>query len=239
MSEFLRHQPCPECGSKDNCSVWDDGHEWCFGCGYYKPGVAWKTIIKKDKNARNPIAFPVDSSDNLPIKAQTWYKTYGLNDYDAAKNKFKWSEEKQWLIMPVYGAKDDLLMYQARCFGTGPKYFTKGNPQSIDHIIGENSAAPVLFVVEDLLSAIKISKIATVMPLWGSSISNERLVRLSRSYTTLVIWLDYDKAHESVRIRERASNLFKKSFIIIHKQDPKCLAMPLLAQNILHYKNKY
>ena len=89
--------------------------------------------------------------------------------------------------MPVYGAKDDLLMYQARCFGTGPKYFTKGQPESIDHILGENTAAPVLFVVEDLLSAIKISKVATVMPLWGSSISDERLVRLSRSYSTLVI----------------------------------------------------
>jgi twinkle protein len=31
--------PCPTCGSRDNVSVYSDGHEYCFsaGCDYYKP----------------------------------------------------------------------------------------------------------------------------------------------------------------------------------------------------------
>lgn len=33
-SKFLRHEPCPECGSKDNLARYDDGHATCFGCGY-------------------------------------------------------------------------------------------------------------------------------------------------------------------------------------------------------------
>lgn len=36
-SEFLHHEPCPSCGSKDNLARYDDGHGFCFGCEYYEP----------------------------------------------------------------------------------------------------------------------------------------------------------------------------------------------------------
>lgn len=37
MSSFIRHEKCPECGSKDNLAIYDD-NEHCFteGCGYHK-----------------------------------------------------------------------------------------------------------------------------------------------------------------------------------------------------------
>jgi twinkle protein len=37
-SEFLKHEPCPSCGSKDNLARYTDLHGYCFGCGYYEPG---------------------------------------------------------------------------------------------------------------------------------------------------------------------------------------------------------
>ena len=30
-SEFIGHEPCPSCGSKDNLARYDDGHGFCFG----------------------------------------------------------------------------------------------------------------------------------------------------------------------------------------------------------------
>lgn len=33
-SKFQKHEPCPECKSKDNFARYDDGHGHCFGCGY-------------------------------------------------------------------------------------------------------------------------------------------------------------------------------------------------------------
>ncbi|CAB4138736.1 Archaeal primase DnaG/twinkle, TOPRIM domain [uncultured Caudovirales phage] len=36
-SIFVRHEPCPECGSKDNLSRYSDGHAYCFGCKYREP----------------------------------------------------------------------------------------------------------------------------------------------------------------------------------------------------------
>lgn len=36
MSAYLAKEPCPKCGSKDNLARYDDGHGFCFGCGYYE-----------------------------------------------------------------------------------------------------------------------------------------------------------------------------------------------------------
>lgn len=35
-SQFTNHEPCPSCGSKDNLARYDDGHGYCFGCGYHE-----------------------------------------------------------------------------------------------------------------------------------------------------------------------------------------------------------
>src|SRR5579859_4268440 len=156
MSEFIRHQPCPDCGSRDNCAVYDDGHEWCFGCGYYKGPEKWKTIVREIKPAEQ-ITLPLDASSTLPRVPQEWYRRYQITDSEAHLNKFLWSEDKKWLIMPVYNVLGQLAFYQARCFGTGPKYFTRGSANSIDHILGDKKK-DIVFLVEDMLSAIKLSR---------------------------------------------------------------------------------
>lgn len=37
-SSLIRHEPCPECGSRDNLARYSDGHGYCFGCGHWEPG---------------------------------------------------------------------------------------------------------------------------------------------------------------------------------------------------------
>jgi twinkle protein len=37
-SFFLRKEPCPACGSRDNLARYSDGHGHCFGCDHYEPG---------------------------------------------------------------------------------------------------------------------------------------------------------------------------------------------------------
>ena len=36
-SEFVRHEPCGNCGSSDANSVYSDGHSFCFSCETYTP----------------------------------------------------------------------------------------------------------------------------------------------------------------------------------------------------------
>lgn len=36
-ANFVQHEPCPKCNSKDNLARYDDGHGYCFGCNSYFP----------------------------------------------------------------------------------------------------------------------------------------------------------------------------------------------------------
>ena len=38
-SEFVRHEPCPNCGSSDALSLYSDGHTWCFVCHNRTPAT--------------------------------------------------------------------------------------------------------------------------------------------------------------------------------------------------------
>ena len=37
-SEFIRHEPCENCGSSDANSIYSDGHSYCFSCHHWTPG---------------------------------------------------------------------------------------------------------------------------------------------------------------------------------------------------------
>jgi len=49
-SDFLGHEPCPSCGSKDNLARYSDGHGFCFGCNYFDPGDGEKGSTKATIN---------------------------------------------------------------------------------------------------------------------------------------------------------------------------------------------
>lgn len=69
MSKFIKHGPCPKCGSKDNLSIYDD-NENCesVGCTYHKEyGERVTTTEKKEKSADKPVT-PYQAELFLPIK---------------------------------------------------------------------------------------------------------------------------------------------------------------------------
>jgi twinkle protein len=51
-SEFIQHEPCPSCNSRDNLARYDDGHAYCFGCNYReRSGGEHKVVVQRgDKN---------------------------------------------------------------------------------------------------------------------------------------------------------------------------------------------
>lgn len=50
-SNFIRHEPCPSCGSKDNLARYDDGHAFCFGCSYHEksPSIPSLKVVQSDQ----------------------------------------------------------------------------------------------------------------------------------------------------------------------------------------------
>lgn len=224
MAVFLRHSPCPNCGSKDNRGIWDDGSEWCFGCRDYKPPGRQEVIQKildKSKRPNNKIVkLPEDALPYFPEKVNSWLQKYNLTKEEMRVLNPLYSFDKSLLIFPVYGP-DGILMYQGRYFGDNPKhpkYLTFG-AKDVLHILGPDTDKLVL--TEDIISAVKVSFVTTVMPLWGSNIPLGLATRLSKRFSRLGIWLDMDKAKESLKMRSELAPLFQQVDSIITELDPK------------------
>lgn len=63
-SAFLRHEPCPECGSRDNLSRYASGRAYCFGCSYWEPADDAKGA---SSTPRKPRVFDPIEGEFLPI----------------------------------------------------------------------------------------------------------------------------------------------------------------------------
>jgi len=231
MSSIVSQGPCPRCASSDAYTEYDDGGTHCFSCGLHTPGNAYKKLLggatvtqKKLKLSLCP-PLPGDAARLLGwgidgvFHVVDWLQRYGITHAEMDEYQFLYSPEKRYLIFPVYDPNGNLVMWQARYFGDNPshpKYITRGVPADVLHILGRPSDSIVL--VEDLLSAIKVSRVAAAMPLWGSHISANLIQRISLEYSSAILWLDYDKRVEAVEMAIGKAIPIK---VVITKHDPK------------------
>ncbi len=222
MAEFVEHQPCPKCGSKDNLGIYSDGSWWCFGCHYFKRGLT--SLRKYEPKEPKPLNFPSDASNYIPHIGLSWIKQYGILDKELVDHHVQWSETRQMLLFPYYGeTKQNLLAWQGRNFGaSGPKWFGRGNLVDLVHLIGPPGNRIV--ICEDVVSAIKLGRFVTSCPIFGSNPGLKLLVRLSDRFSELVIWLDMDKHREALKTHSKASQLgFNNIKVISTEKDPKAL----------------
>ena len=233
---------CPACAAqgkdrkKNNLAVYDDdGHKWCFACGYYEPGDPMKKIQKlKDKLHQidehiaansNDLKWPDDYSTTLPSYASAWLATFGITNEEIDKYRIGFSLKQELLIIPVFDKDGNLIMWTGRNFKInyltkyqGPKYVTYGKKADIVHIMGKESKD--LIIVEDFISAIKVGRKYQTTPLFGSTMSTETLRMLSERFKSVGVWLDADKRVEAVKQALRASQ-FIPAYAIYSKDDPK------------------
>jgi len=232
-SYLVRQERCPECAklgrdnSADNLSTYSDGHSYCFGCGWHIPASKigiWIAKNKEDVQAEtHEVYLPSDCTTNYPSVCLSWMAMYELDKTVMLNNNCLWSEYKQRLIFPVYGP-EGLLAYQGRYFGediTQKKWDSRGDLKNIFHILGKGSS---LVLVEDIVSAIKISKITRAMPIFGSSIGVERFKRirmLCKEGEAVYIWLDPDMRAKSVIEVRRGILCGLNTHAIFSDRDPK------------------
>lgn len=73
-SAFMRHESCPECGSRDNLARYASGRGHCHGCGYneFPEGGAFASSTD---TPRKPRMFDPIEGDYVPIAS-----SYGIDD---------------------------------------------------------------------------------------------------------------------------------------------------------------
>lgn len=218
MSKFLRHIPCPKCGSRDNCGEYED-HFWCFGCRYFKPKDDITNVRSRyNQRSSQEIVEDVGSlevTSNIPNQALSWLLSYGITLEEITNLGISWCPSKELLILINLDS-----YYQGRCFGNQrTKYLSKGEKPLLFYGYSDK-----LICVEDILSAIKIGRLSPdycASPLLGSSLSKETIQRISGKFSEVLIWLDRDKAKEAVTISRDLRQRGFNSRVIISELDPK------------------
>ncbi len=231
MSEFLAHEQCPRCKARgedlaqDNLGVFDDGHRWCFKCGFFVPPDPVRRLAQglqeKQKKERETIVLPSDFTNHLPDDVVAWLTKF-ITREEISRNHIGWRYKNAEVVYPFHDLFGNLLCYQTRGFQNGSptrRFHTSGIVEKVFHILGDIRDS--ICLVEDVLSAIKVSRYVTTMPLLGSIISNDRLVVLSMRFPNLLIWLDSDKAKYSIKRAKAAEPFFESVRSIITELDPK------------------
>ena len=238
MSRYLQSEQCPICHrqgkdtSGDNLAVYDDGHKYCYACGYFVPSPSTTASTKEKvmKTTEAPMngsttkcmALPADVSGSLSPSAKRWLLGYGLTAEE--QKKFWWSETEQQLIYCIFDVEGNLVYWIARNFNRERpnKYQASGPIKDHLHILGHEGP---LLIVEDAVSAVKLSREYQSMPLFGAHITRENLIRI-RDFGlgkdgVIGFWLDPDKVNESIKFRNQARELGMKAFSVIGTRDPK------------------
>jgi hypothetical protein len=206
----------------NNLHEYADGF-YCFACNYYKPNKSLENARRNLSpfNERTDINLCNDLilNNSLEIDHLKWLLGYNLTQEEMALfkscTKRRVNNEFRECSLLVFHCSDNYWV--ARNFGEGVKYLSRGVKPYLE--FGSNKEK--LVFVEDIISAVKVARVATAVPMLGAKVMPAWWEQ-AKKYNSVVLWGDRDKATENVVQARRASEVIgKKVEIIITEKDPK------------------
>jgi len=211
MTRLLSTSQCPECEKRgrdtkrNNLAEYSDGWH-CFGCGYRKPKRSIEHHLKRfNEFSVDRVANGITCENKLLPDHLKWLLGYNLTLDEIGKFKYAYKRV-------VNGTETDcnLLVFidtgnywLGRNFNNdGVRYLSSGEKSCLTY--GNNQ--DVIVFVEDVISAIKVGRVASAIPMLGAKIPTEWLAKC-KGYDRVIIWGDRDKAVENVRQSRKCSEI--------------------------------
>ncbi|MDE3022870.1 MAG: hypothetical protein KGI54_13600 [Pseudomonadota bacterium] len=240
MAKWLFNGPCDHCGSKDNLGHWDDGSTYCWGCKFSSRSGNWvhPASLGTVEEATPVIkALPDDIGFDYGPDAVEWLGRFGISVERAIAEGIRYSRSFNQVIFVFNGESAEPVFWQARNLdperAAKRRYYTQGNVKELLPIYNTKKVPQkkCLTIVEDCVSAIRVSDFCDSMPLLGSHLPADKLNRLKFLYPELIFWLDSDKFKEAQSMAKRAQMIGLKAHVIFTELDPKCYT----PQQIMEY----
>lgn len=187
-SEFVRHLPCPQCGSSDANALYSDGHEWCHKqCGYYKhaDGQEIKTHIHNFSKVQ--IKGSAERLQKRKISQSTCerFKVYR----DGGLLRFYYHDPSGIVKGAKVKTKDKQFTYEGETPGT---FFGQ-------HLWGNSGKRIIITEGElDCVSYAEIFPTWPVVSLPSGAASAKKAIQKNleflQGYSEIVLWFDSDEA---------------------------------------------
>ena len=220
---MMEMEQCPQChipGRRKTFARYEDGHGYCFYCSFYEKGNFVKMMDNRSER-QGLMPIPRDATTTVTGAGMDWLRKYELTRVDTLYHNIMWSEATKLLIFPFY-ADEVLLAWQARDFKDNPKtkWFSQGNLRELFCILGNHPEREVV-LVEDIVSAIKVSRYKNALCLFGSSPPDDVLARIKTFYDKAYVWLDADAQDKAMKACRTLEKMGVKSTPLFTQQDPK------------------
>lgn len=128
-SEFVRHEPCPNCPSSDAYSLYSDGHGHCFSCGHHTPATG-ETLSTTSRTSGAAVQFGGDfariSSRNLTEETCRKFNVrvdsgpvLRFPYYSSSGRIVAYKERTQDKQFRWHGKNEDSALFGQNLFGSG------------------------------------------------------------------------------------------------------------------------
>ena len=238
----LKTEQCPYCRSRgrdtseDILAVYPDGHKFCYACGYTQKAPMQTQLaaeLKRLSHAMNgteskEFSLPKDTEPTFSEWALEWFRRYDIEGMEVIDHQIQFSVDRDAIVFPYYvpglpDKEDELVGYQLRT--AKGEWYSFGNIKDLIYTVEPKNELPkpIVVVVEDILSAIKVGRHIASVPVFGSS--NQALLallkRLALTYYHIIFWLDADAQARAFLAARQASLYQSKGSVILTKEDPK------------------
>ena len=178
------------------------------------------------EHGTDTLKLPKSFEPTITTQGCKWLMKYGIRKDEAVKYKFGTVVDSNRLMLPVYDG-DNLVYYQARNLGVvdkyNPKYLNIKAKEAKDIVWSSEGQyeLPHMVLVEDILSGIKVGRYIQTKALMGSYIPDS-LIKKLQGYKKIGLWLDPDKARESLKYANKLTQILGVPVIpILEDKDPK------------------
>ena len=230
LGETTRNVQCPRCGRDKSFSITrkEDNVQYnCFRALCPCSGTISLTGLDKVEAKNHKISMFRPKFYRKPLYRLTEplrhliTSTWGVSTRDQVQNGFKWARDDGRLYIPVYNHLGELT--GATCKVLDKCDIEAGSPKNIVYNHMETPKLDftsdtlyktdyvdkeTVIIVEDKLSAVRVSKYVPCVSIGGVFLSEEAAIVLSSIYKNLVIALDADTWHTNKPVGKRLKDLY-------------------------------
>ncbi|MHC4640085.1 MAG: hypothetical protein ACYS32_00470 [Planctomycetota bacterium] len=259
MHKGYRYQhDCPSNPNKDRCLVItriEAGWKYyCHRCGEkgvkstrsfspeeYKRWVSTSGRAIPENSAVAKVTLPQGFTTDIPAPGLAWLYKYDLSDQDISFFNIGYTPRLNRVILPVYRDDGKLIYWQGRNLGTvteqSPKYCNvRAVRTDVWMDLTSDDISPEgdrVVLVEDILSAIRVSKTEPTIGLLFAYIPDPLVLSLAKEYEQIILWLDPDKQNRMVKRVNRYRAFGINVVMIRASQDPKFYSAKEINQKLM------
>ena len=248
---------CPLCGQEDSFSVKRDSGGLLYKCFRVKCGVEGYIATKvstsvlsgvKDNPTPNKDTKKVfisnrfsGSLEKMPRRIKNFLiAKYQINGRESKYYGFSYHRTSRRIHMPVYNlwgmVTGSVLKKTPESTWGGPKtmnYWEVDDPIRLHFPKSTTAFSSTIVVVEDILSASKLSPLIRSCALLGSSMSTTQAAFLATHFDKMVVLLDPDAIDAAAKISKKFGGMFKHGVTVrVLDQDPKDTQLDVLEKEV-------